>query len=540
MSAGAGDCGVGDEGGVPRTRSMRAPLNMVAPALAPELRSEAVLDGCVRASYLTSRDPVLHWGADAPPRIFLIVKKWNEPSSREVSLALGRWLAGLGRTVLAGADAGDGCPLPFPEFARLGSQPDGSVLTQADVDMAIVVGGDGSVMHASALFGQACPPVLALSVGGTLGFLTAHTLASARALLSRVMHLHPEAAQQQGGSAGAPPASQPCSSRTSASSATAAALAGEGAAEAAEAGPAGELPPSPLPPSPQPPSPPPLPHLQLQLPALWGSGGEEEQLPHPPRAPGTAGVSMRMRLQVEVYRGGAEGGAAAAPAASSPRAPQSTHVVLNELHLGRGSSPIMTRINAYVDDEPLTTVLSDGLIISTQTGSTAYALSAGGSILSPSTRGIMFCPICPHTLSFRPLVLSDAALIRLEIDEASRGTCLASFDGRPDSVALGKGDYVLIRASPWPLPLLVHRGPTTDWLLGLHQKLLWNVRGDGGRRIPAPRSVRSGRSGGAGWADTARSATDASSAGAGPGSALVGLAVGMAGGGVAVIRVVYI
>jgi NAD+ kinase len=193
---------------------------------------------------------------------------------------------------------------------------------------------------------------------------------------------------------------------------------------------------------------------------------------------------MRMRLQVEVYSGGVA---------------RSVHVVLNELHLGRGASPVMTRIAAYVDDEPLTTVLSDGLIISTQTGSTAYALSAGGSILSPATRGIMFCPICPHTLSFRPLVLSDAAVLRLEVDEASRGACQATFDGRPESIPLRRGDYVLVRASPWPLPLLVHRGPTTDWLLGLHQKLLWNVRGDGFKsRLPAQRSAGAARGGGSG------------------------------------------
>ena len=135
----------------------------------------------------------------------------------------------------------------------------------------------------------------------------------------------------------------------------------------------------------------------------------------------------------------------------------------------------MAQINAFVDGEPLTTVLADGLIISTQTGSTAYSLSAGGSILSPSTRGIMFCPICPHTLSFRPVVLSDAAVLKLVVSLDARSACVASFDGRHSTV-LQRGDYIVVKASPWPLPLLVRKNPTADWLGGLRQKLLWNVR----------------------------------------------------------------
>ena len=135
----------------------------------------------------------------------------------------------------------------------------------------------------------------------------------------------------------------------------------------------------------------------------------------------------------------------------------------------------MAQIRAFVDGEALTTVLADGLIISTQTGSTAYALSAGGSILSPATRGIMFCPECPHTLSFRPVVLSDSAVLKLVVSRDARCAAVASFDGR-DSTTLQRGDYLVVRACPWPLPLLVRKNPTADWLGGLRQKLLWNVR----------------------------------------------------------------
>jgi NAD+ kinase len=95
----------------------------------------------------------------------------------------------------------------------------------------------------------------------------------------------------------------------------------------------------------------------------------------------------------------------------------------------------MASLNAFVDDEPLTTVAADGLIVATQTGSTAYSLSAGGSVLSPNTAAIgtssscstylsttsmghgcaVFTPICPHTLSFRPMLFPDSAVLRLEV-----------------------------------------------------------------------------------------------------------------------------
>jgi len=128
-----------------------------------------------------------------------------------------------------------------------------------------------------------------------------------------------------------------------------------------------------------------------------------------------------MRLRVDVFRAGSD------PAL---HAPESSVVVLNELLLERGPSPYMASLDAYIDDVHLTTVLADGLIIATQTGSTAYSLSAGGSILSPNTAAIAFTPICPHTLSFRPLLLPDSAVIRLEVPRGARSSAWCSFDGR--------------------------------------------------------------------------------------------------------------
>ena len=188
-------------------------------------------------------------------------------------------------------------------------------------------------------------------------------------------------------------------------------------------------------------------------------------LPPEPASGGGIPVSLRMRLRVEVRRAGC---APASPA-------EVVHVVLNELLLERGPSPYMATLVAYVDDEPLTTVAADGLIVATQTGSTAYSLSAGGSILSPNTAAIVFTPICPHTLSFRPLLFPDSAAIRLEVPADARSSAWCSFDGR-HSMELRAGDYVVVRSSPFPLPLVCRRSATGDWVRAIKCKLYWNVR----------------------------------------------------------------
>ena len=80
----------------------------------------------------------------------------------------------------------------------------------------------------------------------------------------------------------------------------------------------------------------------------------------------------------------------------------------------------MTMIDAYVNGAFLTTVQADGIIIATPTGSTAYSLSAGGPIVAPSVPCILFTPVCPHTLSFRPLIFPDSSIIRLQVPDDAR------------------------------------------------------------------------------------------------------------------------
>lgn len=79
--------------------------------------------------------------------------------------------------------------------------------------------------------------------------------------------------------------------------------------------------------------------------------------------------------------------------------------VLNEVVIDRGPSPYLSNIDIFLDGKHITSVQGDGLIVSTPTGSTAYAVAAGASMIHPSVPAIMVTPICPHSLSFRPIVV---------------------------------------------------------------------------------------------------------------------------------------
>ncbi|KAJ5793254.1 uncharacterized protein N7503_009232 [Penicillium pulvis] len=148
--------------------------------------------------------------------------------------------------------------------------------------------------------------------------------------------------------------------------------------------------------------------------------------------------------------------------------------VLNEVVIDRGPSPYVSNLELYADNELLTVVQADGCIFSTPTGSTAYSLSAGGSLMHPSIPGILLTPICPHTLSFRPMVLSDSHLLRIAVPNTSRSTAYCSFDGK-GRVELRQGDYVTVEASQYPFPTVV--SDSGEWFTSVQRALRWNTRG---------------------------------------------------------------
>ncbi|KAN0062583.1 NADH kinase pos5 [Thecaphora frezii] len=130
--------------------------------------------------------------------------------------------------------------------------------------------------------------------------------------------------------------------------------------------------------------------------------------------------------------------------------------LMNEVALHRGREPHMTMIDAYVDGQYLTQAISDGLIVATPTGSTAYSLSAGGPIVHPSVQSLVLTPICPRSLSFRTVLLPSDSVIQLKISSRSRSPAELTIDGRISKL-LQPGEYLQVSMSPFPIPCVNRR-----------------------------------------------------------------------------------
>ncbi|KAF8629122.1 hypothetical protein AX17_005708 [Amanita inopinata Kibby_2008] len=155
--------------------------------------------------------------------------------------------------------------------------------------------------------------------------------------------------------------------------------------------------------------------------------------------------------------------------------PVETFEVLNDLVVDRGPSPYVSLLELFGDEHHMTTVQADGLTVSTPTGSTAYSLSAGGSLAHPEIPAILITPICPHTLSFRPMLLPDSMELRICVPYNSRSTAWASFDGR-GRVELRQGDHIKVTASRYPFPTVCADKQSTDWFHAISRTLKWNER----------------------------------------------------------------
>ncbi|MYB89395.1 MAG: NAD(+) kinase [Proteobacteria bacterium] len=139
----------------------------------------------------------------------------------------------------------------------------------------------------------------------------------------------------------------------------------------------------------------------------------------------------------------------------------------------------MIEIETRVDGQLLDTLRADGYIVSTPTGSTAYALSGGGPILHPSLGAIVLVPICPHTLSNRPVVVDAGSRIELVLARQNpRNSALASVDGQIN-LAFEPGDLLTIQKASHELRLIQPRN--YDYFKVLQEKLRWNA---------APRGIK--------------------------------------------------
>ncbi len=173
---------------------------------------------------------------------------------------------------------------------------------------------------------------------------------------------------------------------------------------------------------------------------------------------GKAQVSERMKLRVHLHKGG-----------RPERALDSE--VLNDVVIAKSALSRMAELDTRCSGEKVTTYKADGVIVATPTGSTAYSLAANGPIMYPSMRGVIIAPICPHTLTQRPLVVPDDENIDIILTNDTE--VYLTLDGQKGQ-PLTKGDRVQVKQSH--NRVLLVRNPNLDFFGILRAKLRWGER----------------------------------------------------------------
>lgn len=286
-----------------------------------------------------------------------------------------------------------------------------------DPDLVVTLGGDGLLMFAASVFSGPVPPILPVA-GGSMGFLTPF---AREEMLEAVLI-----------SLGLIEVTEDEDDLDDDSSS----MNGSGLSLSQRA------------------------NNNMQIEAATREGYNEK----PPLAFGNNGaicISMRMRLDCRIF--GSDGSLKA------------RYVVLNEVVIDRGSSPYLASLECFCDDVHLTTVQADGVIFSTPTGSTAYSMAAGGSVVHPAVPAILVTPICPHVLSFRSMILPDSIVLRCYVPSDARSSACVHFDGK-HRTELHRGDSVQIQMSNHPVPTINRADHSADWLSSLKRNFNFNTR----------------------------------------------------------------
>jgi NAD+ kinase len=163
----------------------------------------------------------------------------------------------------------------------------------------------------------------------------------------------------------------------------------------------------------------------------------------------------RMRLLVQVLRDGKK---------------IADETVLNDVVINRGALARLAHIRTYIDEHYLTEYRADGLIVATPTGSTAYSLAAGGPIVHPEVHSILLSPICPFTLTNRPLIVPDTVTIKIRLAEDSRDIILTC-DGQA-GLEIDERDTIILRKGRHPIHVITP--PDHDYFDLLKTKLRWS------------------------------------------------------------------
>ncbi|KNG50489.1 mitochondrial nadh kinase [Stemphylium lycopersici] len=330
-----------------------------------EIKQISELPARTKPSYIQSpTNTLLRLQWPSPPRNVLVTKKKRTPNITESVIEFTSHLRSTypAINVVFEPETAEELheQLPFPVYTYSQSQGVPQGLSDK-TDLVCTLGGDGTLLRASSLFSHTenVPPVLSFAMG-TIGFLGEFKFKEyKRAFREVYMSGAPDTYSTLSDSLGASPPTPPT--------------------------------------SPDDPLDRPLSYADIRGKAMGSNR--------------TARILLRNRLKVGVFGpdgkriGGAEGDTYA----------------LNEVTLHRGSSPHLKIIDVYINNRFLTEAVADGMIISSPTGSTAYSLSSGGSIVHPLVPSICLTPICPRSLSFRPLVLPAETPITLRLGKKNRG-----------------------------------------------------------------------------------------------------------------------
>lgn len=284
-------------------------------------------------------------------------------------------------------------------------------------DLICTLGGDGLLMHASNLFSGPCPPILCIA-GGSLGFLTPFP----RCEMVDAIRISLGLQNASEGSFSASDAKYENDFFHQSSSM--------------------------------------LPHCGECSPQNI-KDGKRNRPTFKFGANNKICLSMRMRLDCRVIN--REG------------VMKARFNVLNEVTIDRGSSPYLAALECFCDNVHLTTVQADGVIFSTPTGSTAYSMAAGGSVVHPAVPAILVTPICPHVLSFRSMVFPDHVVLRCYVPDDARADASVAFDGKHRR-ELHRGDSVQVQMSSYPVPTINRADHSSDWLTSLKRNFNFNTR----------------------------------------------------------------
>ena len=358
-----------------------------------EVKHIRELPSRLRPSYVPSpTNTLLSLQWPSPPRNILITKKKRTPNITESVVEFTTHIRSTYPSINiilepeSASELHEQLPFPVYTYDKIGGFGTSQHLSDK-TDLICTLGGDGTLLRASSLFSHAesVPPVLSFAMG-TIGFLGEWKFKEyKRAFREVYMSGAPDTYSTLSDSLGAPPPNPPTSS--------------------------------------QDPLDRPLSYADIRGKAMGTNR--------------TARILLRNRLKVGVF----------APDGSRIGASEGEGdtYALNEVTLHRGSSPHLKIIDVYINNRFLTEAVADGMIISSPTGSTAYSLSSGGSIVHPLVPSLLLTPICPRSLSFRPLVLPAETPITLRLGDKNRGREVeVSIDGKTITEGMGAGMEVRV------------------------------------------------------------------------------------------------